>query len=66
MHRGLGRAITTLVLQALLASGGQTLIGPTEGLIQPAVLLDHGTFIGARDLNTSTNKFLGIPFAKPP
>ena len=32
----------------------------------PTVTLDKGIFVGVNDLNTSTNKFLGIPFAKPP
>ena len=30
----------------------------------PTVTLDNGTFIGKAD--GSTNKFLGIPFGKPP
>ncbi len=32
----------------------------------PIVTLDEGIFVGVKDLNTSTNNFLGIPFAKPP
>ena len=32
----------------------------------PAVTLDQGTFVGATDTLTNTNKFLGIPFAQPP
>lgn len=32
----------------------------------PTVTLDKGIFVGVKDLNTSTNNFLGIPFAKPP
>lgn len=32
----------------------------------PTVTLDRGTFTGAQNGDGKSNKFLGIPFAKPP
>lgn len=51
---------------ALLATAGNATTQATQGLSGPTVTLDKGIFIGVKDLNTSTNNFLGIPFAKPP
>ena len=34
--------------------------------VAPSITLDQGTFVGASDSLTGTNKFLGIPFAQPP
>lgn len=50
----------------LLAVAGNTAIQASPGLSGPTVTLDKGIFVGVKDLNTSTNNFLGIPFAKPP
>lgn len=50
----------------LLATAGNAATQTSPGLSGPTVTLDKGIFIGVKDLNTSTNNFLGIPFAKPP
>ncbi|KAI0763529.1 carotenoid ester lipase precursor [Trametes elegans] len=43
---------------------GIVLAAPSVPRSPPTVQLDQGTFVGTSD--GSTNKFLGIPFAKPP
>ncbi|KAH9891908.1 carotenoid ester lipase precursor [Cubamyces lactineus] len=48
----------------LLALVGAALAIPLKTQSAPTVQLDQGTFIGTTD--GTTNKFLGIPFAKPP
>ena len=47
---------------ALLA--GYVALASAQAVKPPTVKLDQGTFIGVANL--SIDKFLGIPFAKPP
>ena len=54
----------TLALVALFALGVSPSYGvPSAGTV-PTVTLDEGVFYGESEGNI--NKFLGIPFAKPP
>ncbi|KAI0823990.1 carotenoid ester lipase precursor [Trametes gibbosa] len=48
----------------LSAIAGVAFAAPLEPRAAPTVQLDQGTFVGTSD--GTTNKFLGIPFGKPP
>ena len=50
------------IIAVLLA--GHTALAAVISTTEPTVTLDSGTFVGT--LDGTTNKFLGIPFAKPP
>ena len=64
---GSGCAVTmvsSLTRLALLVLGVGLSYATPSPRATPTVTLDKGVFSGASDGNT--NKFLGIPFAKPP
>ncbi|KAH9850188.1 carotenoid ester lipase precursor [Lenzites betulinus] len=48
----------------LPALAGVALAAPLDRRAAPTIQLDQGTFVGTSD--GTTNKFLGIPFGKPP
>ena len=56
--------LRTLSLLSLLVSAAFAAPTDIEKRASPTVTLDQGTFVGAAD--GSVNKFLGIPFGKPP
>lgn len=65
MNRTLGYSTALLASLAVLFTGIGNAV-PQSRDVGPTVTLDHGIFVGLNDASTGTNKFLGIPFAKPP
>ncbi|KAJ3555359.1 hypothetical protein NM688_g2623 [Phlebia brevispora] len=62
----LSSCLSRLVLVAVLLSARAHAAPSVTRRSSPTVTLDNGTFVGTTDSITSTNVFLGIPFAQPP